>query len=463
MSYRSDTTYPRRVIVDDTDPRVQYVGDWTLDVGSFDNLGIPGPPYNHTLWGTKQDGASFLFDFEGEFIQVRGAKDNPKLPPDPDLVPFENVTLLAKWSCTVDGDAITPLSHLDDTSYMTHIVLCEQGFLSRKKHTLNRTVFIEDPDTQMFWVDEIEYQPLEVADLQNEILKINSSDSSVEYHNESKMWFPDPQNIMYNQTGTTGITATLSFTRMGTQVVLYGINRGFDLTKGSARYRIDHSMEVDFETPESRLAPDGLNTSDYYHQLIFTTPKLKLGSHEIDITFTGPGETEKPLQWLTIDYFYITSGEDAAQLNYTGTNGSTGGETIQGESPNSESRTPTGAIIGGVLGGVVGLVLLVGNILLALKCRGKRISERPGVIDHENIFASPEIFSHGITSEPLTISEFGASPPSTSYSTAEPCIPSNWKDMKNAQRNAVAEAVVERRHQDSGIRYSQRGGHSAKL
>ncbi|KAK7030982.1 hypothetical protein VNI00_010209 [Paramarasmius palmivorus] len=498
MSTPTDVQYPRRIIVDDTDSRVQYIGDWALDIGSFDNLGTFGPPYNHTLHGTKQDGASFLFDFEGEFIQIRGAKDNRKLPPDPELFPLENVTLLAKWSCQVDGGAITRYSYYNDTNYMTHAVLCEQGHLSRQKHTLNLTVIIDDPDTQMFWVDEIEYQPFDGADLQNEVLKIDSSDPSIRYDNSSRGWYTDGGlGIMLNSTGSAGSTMTISFT--GTQVALYGFNEGSEHhEKSSARYYIDDSMDTAFQTPESRLAPNGFNTSDYYNQLLFTTPKLKYGSHEMVITFTGVRTGADFPQWLSIDYFYVTSGENAAQLNGTGTGDNsagdgtgTGGEVANEDS--GRSRTPVGPIVGGVVGGVLGLILIVGSILLVLKRRHRRKAEPtsdyygPGSFNYENSLASPGISSfvpvhppststpsftstpyqpHSPTSNSLTMSGFGVSSPSTPYSPsvgsstgASTLMPNqNWMDMKTAQRNAVAGMAVERRHQDSGIRYPQ--GHT---
>ncbi|KAK7039089.1 hypothetical protein VNI00_010259 [Paramarasmius palmivorus] len=420
--------------------------------GSFDNPGILGPPYNHTLHGTKQNGASFLFDFEGasnasplffslvvhralrEFIQVRGAKGNRKLPQDPAVYPFDNVTL-AKWSCQVNEDDITLSSHFRETDDITHIALCEQGSLFRKKYTLNLTVFIDNSDTQMFWVDEIEYQPLHGLNLQKEILKIDSSDPSVRYDNWSQEWLQDENGIMHN------VTASAE-TR--TQVALYGVNDGFKHRgNGNASYHINGSRETPFETPERRVMIEGAKTSSYYNQLTFATQKLKAGSHEMAIT-CGNSRAVFP-QPLSIDYFYVTSGEDAAQLNYTGSGGSNTGDTIKGES--GDSRTPTGPIIGGVLDGVVGLILLVGIILLVLERQRKRRPGRPGSINNKDIFDSPEIFlfplpisNHGITSKHLTVSEFGGSPSSTTfYRWSKRCgIESELEGYENCSAKPVA-------------------------
>ena len=63
-----DHQYPRRIVVDDTDPQITYdTGNWNMDISSFDSYGIWGDPYNKTLRGTKSKTASFTFTFEGMF------------------------------------------------------------------------------------------------------------------------------------------------------------------------------------------------------------------------------------------------------------------------------------------------------------------------------------------------------------------------------------------------------------
>jgi len=56
---------PQRLIVlDDTDPSIQYSGQWFIDKGSTDGASFLGPTYNHTLHGTASNGSVSL-SFEG--------------------------------------------------------------------------------------------------------------------------------------------------------------------------------------------------------------------------------------------------------------------------------------------------------------------------------------------------------------------------------------------------------------
>ncbi|ESK83353.1 hypothetical protein Moror_8768 [Moniliophthora roreri MCA 2997] len=489
MSIPSEIDYPRRVVIDNTDTRIKYVGDWNLDVGSFDNLGILGAPYNHTLHGTNQHGASLLFDFEGEFIQIRGAKDNRKMPHDPKL-PYDNVTLLPKWTCEIDGGAITQYNYYNYSYYITNNVLCEQGLLSRQRHTLNLTVIIDNPNTQMFWLDKIEYKPLDRANVEQEVLKIDSSDPSIRYDNSSRGWYRDGINgdgIMLNSTGTAGSSLSFSFT--GTGVSLYGFNEGnIFRRKSTARYYVDDSSVTTFETPDSKMDPDGINTTDYDNQLLFTSPTLQPGQHEMVITFTGVRQSDEFIQWLTIDYFYVTGSSRSIQLNSTGTGGtSSGGGGGSGSNPgagssgseSNNSGTPIGPIVGGVVGGVVGLAIIIGLIWLFVKRSTKKYPEQvtsrrysSTPFDSQTTYASPGFIvppqppspqSHTVTpvfppysptSQPLMMSG-PTSPPSSvptgSTTTHSTNLNQNWMDLKDAQRNAVSNI----RHQDGGIRYPQ--------
>ncbi|EEB89289.1 hypothetical protein MPER_12629, partial [Moniliophthora perniciosa FA553] len=180
-------------------------------------------------------------------------------------------------------------------------------------------------------------------------------------------WFQDVgSGIIFNQTGTPGSTLVFNFN--GTGVSLYGFNEGSPdhRDKSTARYFIDNSVYTAFEVPESKMTPDGTNTSDYFNQLFFTTPVLDPGPHEMVIAFTGTGTGADPIQWLSIDYFYVTSGDTSVQLNITGNGsgnggsnggrGSSGGGGSSSGQESGSSKTPVGPIVGGVIGGVVGLI-----------------------------------------------------------------------------------------------------------
>uniref|UniRef100_A0A0W0F163 Transmembrane protein n=1 Tax=Moniliophthora roreri TaxID=221103 RepID=A0A0W0F163_MONRR len=538
MSYPSDLEYPRRVVVDDTDARVKYEGEWSLDVGTFDNLGIFGPPYNHSMHGTTQNSASFSFAFEGVYSRSAGRIEDSLSLPDPRRIHSssgskrhrrvtrdpattrDNATVLAKWTCQVDGSAIRKVEYRSALFDLTHNVLCEQGRLSRQPHTLTVNVTVDDPNTQMFWLDKIEYVPNPDANLANEVMKIDGSDPSIRYDNNSGSW--KPIGILFNGTGTTGASLSLDFN--GTGVSLYGFNEGSDKhwQGSSGRYYVDNSGDTTFEIPESRSIP-GLpnNLTDYYHELLFTTPQLNPGSHEMVITFSGVKNGDDPLQWLSIDYFYITASEGGAQLNTTSTTAGSLPTRDSDSSSNSGSstsdKTPVGPIVGGVIGGIAGLALLGFAISFFLRRRnaqnraggyydsvpfnpnnmyatpGAAAASRPaptlnsghtpysdnsvystptspppaGAHDHISQGFDPYSDDHAPGSVYSGSNSNSANSTSQSYGgftvanpgpTTAPAPNQNWADLKSAQRDAVSTGPpIERRHQDSGVRYPQHG------
>ncbi|KAF9260634.1 hypothetical protein L218DRAFT_565684 [Marasmius fiardii PR-910] len=209
MAFPSDFAYPRRVVVDDTDPRIKYEsGTWTIDNDSFDGITRMGAPYNRTQHGTASSTASFSFQFEGEFVQVRGSKDNRKIT-RPKGVVVDDSTQLAKWTCSIDGDQIQSGYYYAEIFDVTHNMLCEQSHLSRTLHTLSVNVTLDDPTTQMFWLDKIEYAPLPGANLAQEVIKFDASDPSIQFDNSTGAWIS--LSDLFNATGTTGASASVNF------------------------------------------------------------------------------------------------------------------------------------------------------------------------------------------------------------------------------------------------------------
>ncbi|KAF9075663.1 hypothetical protein BDP27DRAFT_1415432 [Rhodocollybia butyracea] len=71
MAY-PDSTVPRLVVVDDTDPTIRYSPSsaFSLDTkGSLNDLGWGGNVFNQTITGTTVN-ASFSYTFNGTFVRA---------------------------------------------------------------------------------------------------------------------------------------------------------------------------------------------------------------------------------------------------------------------------------------------------------------------------------------------------------------------------------------------------------
>ncbi|ESK91138.1 hypothetical protein Moror_9541 [Moniliophthora roreri MCA 2997] len=457
MSYSSPsfTRFPRRVVVDDTDPRVKYeTQSWQLDTAEFfNNMSSLGSVYNNTMHGTSQNSATFSFTFEGEYASVWGAKDNRNIPKNGTN---DDLAKLPRWQCQVDELPIESFQYEAFTDWITNLLLCETSGLSLAvPHTLTVNISIEDPQTQMFWFDKIEYTPGPNVELAGETMKFDSSDTSLQYNNGSGSWTTVyfDQTPFANETRTTEAAMSLRFN--GTQVSLYAFNEGTNRRAvSSGRYHIDGINDQMFVIPESKPSPFNSSVqSDRYNELLFTSPELSPGTHELVVAYTGVRTGDVQLQALIIDYFYVTASERLA--NGTGGEGN-GSESGSETTPGSRDK-PVGGIVGGVIGGVAALTL-VGFAVLFLRRRRKQRGEgndhNPDHLRSTVQASSNDYISSGVTTSAYDPYQDFATSTSETGAVSSSSPVSNMQDMKNAQRDAVAREVVQRRHQDSGIRYA---------
>ncbi|KAL0060153.1 hypothetical protein AAF712_013047 [Marasmius tenuissimus] len=390
--------YPRRVVVDDTDPRIIYdkPDEWDWNGSQFKDDGVLGQPYNNTMRGTRSRNAGFTFTFEGDFIQVRGAKDNTRITRSPSNSTYDSLDLLPKYTCQVDNKPIESINYNDSMYFKTNLVLCQQSRLSKEKHILTMNITVDDPSTQVFWLDSIEYSPLEYGNLENEVLKVDSSDrKSCIYHNEDRNWQASRGNLSYvNVTDVPG--ATMSFKFNGTSAALYGLigrnaeNSSFlsSFKRTSGYYRIDNGESKNFDIPESSPPPSesGNYIAVWSNQLLFnTSPVTSDGEHEIVVSYSGNHSGTGSPQLLAIDYFLVTN--KGAQLN-----SSTPKDPVPSQlaadvtGPNNKARI--GAIVGGVVGGLLAVAAFSWLIWFMMKRRG-RGSGSGGDLEDEELLVSP--------------------------------------------------------------------------
>ncbi|KAJ8091471.1 hypothetical protein AAF712_011509 [Marasmius tenuissimus] len=438
-----DIQYPRRIIVDDKDPRITYEGVWNFDETTFVNGGTNGDPYNQSMTGTNSAQTSFTFTFEGDFVQVRGAKDNHKIPPPANSPQQDSLDLFPTYTCQVDNNSVKHVEYASFIGSTTNLVMCEEQ-LPKGRHTLTMNITVSVPEKQIFWLDSIEYSPVDTANLAEEVLKVDSSDiRSCFYSNTSNEW-PWLQGFSVNMTRTPDARMTFKFN--GTSVYLYGYNEAgatgvrFDSTTGS--YSIDSGQVVSFGIPGSQVAP--FNSTEmivWSNQPFFKTlPVDGNTEHEMVISYSGLHAGTDARQFLSIDYFYVA--HDGRKIN-----GGSSGPGEQGSK--SDHKIPVGVIAGGVLGGIFGLIA-IGGLLWFLR-RWRRRRGGPRELNNRRRKAEPSsTVSEVWTGEPLQSSR-SPTGPRTTESTYGESSTANFTSMKRAQREVIDSQS--RQERDSGFRY----------
>ncbi|KAF5345412.1 hypothetical protein D9756_010996 [Leucocoprinus leucothites] len=165
----------RWVVIDDTDPDLDYNGTWfPATTGRQDNVGNFGPPYLDTLRGITTDG-SVSFQFNGTAIEVRGTNDvvNFDMNPDPTL------------ECFVDG---TSLGRETSSEFAENNPrLCGTSGLLDGSHTLQIQVRMQSP-SRTFWLDQIRYIPSPTLPLDNKTILIENDDPAIQLDAQWRSW-----------------------------------------------------------------------------------------------------------------------------------------------------------------------------------------------------------------------------------------------------------------------------------
>ncbi|KAJ3983738.1 hypothetical protein F5890DRAFT_1597576 [Lentinula detonsa] len=355
-----DSSVPRLVVVDDTDPTISYSPSsaFSLDsTGSLNELGNGGPAFNQTLTGTTTN-ASLSYTFNGTFVRAMVAA----------------VGTTYTWNCTVDGHLIT--SFTVDTDQVTNYIACDSaGILqgTTGEHTLDVNLSFRPTNsstTQSLWLDNIQYQPLPSDPLDSVMLRVHNSDPSVTYRNSSGGW--SWQGFGSNSTQRTGTSMNLAFN--GSSVTLYSVNFGAPtlFNASTAFYAIDSNSSVNFDLPGSAKAQNTGNYSNIINYPLFTASDLSTSPHNLEVA-TSYNSSSTP-QYLTINYFIVKTNPANSTSPEQASNSSS---TDSGSSSNISHKSVVASAMGGVIGGLVGLA---GLLFLLYYLRRRKRNQYSGMM-----------------------------------------------------------------------------------
>ncbi|KAF8880157.1 hypothetical protein BD779DRAFT_1473968 [Infundibulicybe gibba] len=346
------TALPRRVIVDDTDPQIQYsIDQWTLQIGeTISGPGIvpSGPPFQNTTHLSNST-SSLSLQFQGSSPQVFGAS---------------TANADSFYECFIDGTSIGSTTAIQ-TFFGNNELLCDgTSFVEEKEYTL--MLNISHAGGRLVWFDYVTYIPSTSVPLGSATALVDRLDPAIVYSAGPGEWGIDSLGSF---TQSNGSSVTFNFT--GTSVSWVGFTPKIPLRQPSSNavYSIDRADPVAF-----RL--DGLRFSDNLtNQVFFTSPVLSPGPHSLEVTYQG-NSTAPP---LTLSYLVV------ANLNVSTTSASPQPPVTSLPATSSANKprmsAPIGAIIGGVIGGVA--VLCLAAFLLQRRNRQRKISHKRFGTDHD--------------------------------------------------------------------------------
>ncbi|KAH6890045.1 hypothetical protein BKA70DRAFT_1409027 [Coprinopsis sp. MPI-PUGE-AT-0042] len=354
---------PRRVIVDDLDPLVQFDGGGWFSVNDAkDGLGNFGPTYLSTQHGTNSS-AQLSFTFDGSVVKLFGT-NNPRSDLDPD------------WDCLVDGENIGKTD--PSGAVENRWIFCEWEDGTPGEHTLTG---------RTFWVDGVEYTPSLGASVPTgSIISVPILDHAIKL---GAGW--GPLGGTANVTTKQGASAEVEF--VGTRLSWWGfIPPQFARAPTTASYSVDGGPATSFAL--KGLAED---QGTVYNQKFFETPLLPSGPHRVFVVHGGNGQTTP----LTLTNLLIEGGNSTSPLpgdpSIFAPGSSSPPSESDGASTTGGSKPPIAAIVGGVLGGlaIITATMIVAFFIIRRHRTNARSRANEYVVPFDSVVAHPPTHDKG--------------------------------------------------------------------
>ena len=203
------------ILIDDTNSTIQYSGPWFEVENTQINTGAFGPPFQNTLHGVTVN-ANFSFPFSGMYrliywfafelshsIVISGSA---VLVYGTSITTNVSGTQDPTWECFIDNTSIGS-SSAPSTSE-NNWILCGGGPSQFQDGPHLLTVKANVSNQQTFWFDQIQYAPSASVSRNQPLLRIDSSDSAIQY---SSGWESLVQLINASYTQISGASLTYQF------------------------------------------------------------------------------------------------------------------------------------------------------------------------------------------------------------------------------------------------------------